>query len=220
MSKWQGVHRNARGRRAEHGPERERLEPHLGKRVGGPARAVHGGARGTAAARAGPRRPRRRAALARRRALRGEPVGRAGIGADTHGGLRAGLSARLWSTRYDAGERDGDPHGRSHGLHVARRVDPGTLIARGTFSRETPQRRDLRWTSREVGLGHVADIGWDWNLAVRLRGSRTRFDDEHPLFLQRRKDRTLAANVTVSHRAVTWRGCLSPGGVCGAARNS
>ena len=124
------------------------------------------------------------------------------------GDLRLALSTRQWSTRYDQGERERDPRGRSLGLQVTRRVGPGHLIAGGTFSRETPERRDLRWTSREASLGYVAELGRGFRLSLRVHRIGTRFAGEHPWFRKRRKERTRGLGVTISHRSITWKGYL------------
>jgi len=124
------------------------------------------------------------------------------------GTWRFGLFTRHWSTRYDAGGKGRDPDGRRHGLHVTRRLGPGYLTAGGAFSRETPERRDLRWRSREAWLGYTASAGRDVRLSIRVHGAETSFDGAHPLLLKRREDRTRGVSTTVSHRAITWRGYL------------
>ena len=113
--------------------------------------------------------------------------------------FRFGLFTRHWDTRHHEGEKERDPRGRSLGIYVASRIGPGALTARGAFSRETPERRDLRWTSREASLGYGANVGRDWSLAVRVRRSATRFEGEHPLFLKRREDRTHGTSVTTDN---------------------
>ena len=124
------------------------------------------------------------------------------------GTWRLGLFTRYWRTRYDAGGKGRDPDGRRHGLYVARRLGLGNLIAGGAFSRETPERRDLRWTSREAWLGYSVSAGRDIHLSARIHGTETSFGGAHPLLLKRRRDRTQGASVTISHRAITWRGYL------------
>ena len=133
-----------------------------------------------------------------------------GLGVDQAitGDWRVGTSAQFWITRYDGENADVHPQGRSFGLHVARRLGPGWLTAGGTLSRETPQRRSLRWRSRAASLAYTADFGRDWNLSVRADLSRTAFDGEQPLFLTRRRDRTHGLALTVSHRALMWQGYL------------
>lgn len=122
--------------------------------------------------------------------------------------LRAGFSARYWDTCHHERAEGSDPHGRSLGLHAARRIGPGLATVRGVFARETPERQDLRWRSREVWLGYAADLGRDWSLSLRAGRIGTRFDGEQPFFGVRRKDRTLKWGVTASHRAVAWKGYL------------
>jgi len=81
-------------------------------------------------------------------------------------------------------------------------------MAKGALSRETPRRRDLRWRSREAGIGYQAHLGSDWSISVEARRTVTEFTGEQPLFLVRRKDRTWSADATVSHRALSWQGYL------------
>ena len=124
------------------------------------------------------------------------------------GTWRLGLFTRYWSTRHDEGSKDRDPPGRRHGLYLTRRAGPGDLTAGGAFSRETPARRDLRWTSREAWLGYAADVGRDVHLSVRIHGAETSFGDVHPLFGRRRRDHSRGASLTISDRAIAWRGYL------------
>ena len=120
----------------------------------------------------------------------------------------AGVSARLWATRYDGRDEDADPVGRSLGLKVRRGIGPGWLTVGGSLSRETPNTRSLRWTSRTVSVAYAADVGRGWNLSLRGSLSRSRFDDEHALFRVRRDDRTYGAGLAVSHRSLSWEGYL------------
>ena len=120
----------------------------------------------------------------------------------------AGVSTRLWATRYDGRDENADPVGRSLGLRVRRGVGPGWLTVGGRLSRETPNTRSLRWTSRTISVAYAADVGRGWNLSLRGSLSRTRFDDEHALFRVRREDRTYGAGLTVSHRSLSWEGYL------------
>lgn len=143
----------------------------------------------------------------------GEPYavslwGGLGLEQTVTGTWRLGLFTRYWSTRHDEGSKDRDPPGRRHGLYLTRRLGPGDLTAGGAFSRETPARRDLRWTSREAWLGYAAGIGRDVHLSVRIHGAETNFGGVHPLFVKRRRDRTRGASLTISNRAITWRGYL------------
>ena len=121
---------------------------------------------------------------------------------------RVGAFPRVWVKRYDGEANDADSWGRSLALNVARRVGPGWLTASGKISRETPERRNLRWTSREVSLRFAADIGRNWSMSVRAGLTRTRFEAEESLFLKRREDRTHDVGLTVSHRALVWEGYL------------
>ena len=121
---------------------------------------------------------------------------------------RIGVLSRVWITRYDEGEQDAEPWGRSLDLHVSRRVGPGWLTAGGKISRETAVLRRLRLRSREASLRYAADIGRDWNASVRLGLAETQFDAEEPLFLKRRGDRTREIGLTVSHRGLSWEGYL------------
>ena len=120
----------------------------------------------------------------------------------------AGVSTRLWATRYDGRDEDADPVGRSLGLKVRRGIGPGWLTVGGSLSRETPNTRSLRWTSRTIYVAYAADVGRGWNLSLRGSLSRSRFDDEHALFRVRRDDRTTGAGLTVSHRSLSWEGYL------------
>ena len=120
----------------------------------------------------------------------------------------ARVSTRLWATRYDGEDEDADPFGRSLGLKVRRGIGPGWLTVGGSLSRETPNTRSLRWTSRTVSVAYAADVGRGWNLSLRGSLSRSRFDDEHALFRVRRDDRTYGAGLTVSHRSLSWEGYL------------
>ena len=143
----------------------------------------------------------------------GEPYavslwGGLGLEQTVNGTWRLGLFTRYWSTRHDEGSKDRDPPGRRHGLYLTRRLGPGDLTAGGAFSRETPARRGLRWTSREAWLGYTAGIGRDVRLSVRIHGAETSFGDVHPLFGKRRRDRTRNARLTISDRSITWRGYL------------
>ena len=52
------------------------------------------------------------------------------------------------------------------------------------------------------------DIGRDWSAAVQAGLTRTEFDEEEPLFLTRRDDRTHSIHMTVSHRGLAWEGYL------------
>ena len=121
---------------------------------------------------------------------------------------RLGGSARLWVTRYDTGSGDAQPWGRSLALYATRLVWPGWLTMGGEISRETPERRSLRWASHKVWLRYAADIGQDWSVSFRAGLTRTRFDAEEPLFLKRREEQTHDVSLTVSHRALAWEGYL------------
>ena len=121
---------------------------------------------------------------------------------------RVGMFPRVWITRYDEAAEGAQPRGRSLGLYVARRVSPGWLTAQGKVSRETPEWRTRRWLSHEASVHYAVDIGRDWSVAVRAGLTRTKFDDEEPLFLTRRDDRTHSLGVTASHRRLTWEGYL------------
>lgn len=143
----------------------------------------------------------------------GEPYavslwGGLGLEQTVTGTWRLGLFTRYWSTRHDEGSKDRDPPGRRHGLYLARRLGPGDLTAGGAFSRETPERRDLRWTSREAWIEYAAGLGRDLRLSVRIHGAETSFGAVHPLFGKRRRDRTRGAGLTISDRAIAWRGYL------------
>ncbi len=134
----------------------------------------------------------------------------AGVGVDqaVAGDWRAASSTRFWTTRHDAARDDTDPHGRSLGLRVSRRIGPGWLTAGGTLSREAPKRQNLRWTSREASLAWAGYFGRDRALSIRARLAETRFDGKQPLFLTRREDRTRGLGLTLSHRALAWEGYL------------
>lgn len=123
-------------------------------------------------------------------------------------GWRAGGSTRLWTTRYARQDGNVDPRGRSFGLRGSRRLGAGWLTAAGTYSRERPARRDLRWTSHAFSLGYAASFTWDWNLSIRAHLANTGFAGAHPLFRIRREDRTRGIFLAVSHRALAWRGYL------------
>lgn len=143
----------------------------------------------------------------------GEPYavslwGGLGLEQTVTGTWRLGLFTRYWSTRHDEGSKDRDPPGRRHGLYLARRLGPGDLTAGGAFSRETPERRDLRWTSREAWIEYAAGLRRDLCLSVRIHGAETSFGAIHPLFGKRRRDRTRGAGLTISDRAIAWRGYL------------
>ena len=120
----------------------------------------------------------------------------------------AGLFSRLWVTRYDDGNADADPIGRSLAVRVRRGIGPGWLTVGGALAREAPETRRLRWISRTLSLAYAADIGQGWNLSLRGSLSGTRFDDEHRLFRIRRDDRSYVAGLTVSHRSLSWEGYL------------
>ena len=120
----------------------------------------------------------------------------------------AGLFTRLWITRYDGEDDDVDPIGRSVAVNVRRGVGPGWLTLGGALSRESPEIRSRRWTSHRLSADYAADVGGGLNLALRGSLTRTRFDDDHSLFRVRRDDRSYAAGLTVSHRAISWEGYL------------
>ena len=143
----------------------------------------------------------------------GEPYARglwAGLGVEQtiDRDWRAGVFPRLWTTRYDDGGDVADPRGRSLDLYVARRIGDGWLTAGGKLSRESPDRPDLRWTSRALTLRYAATIGRDWSLTARAGLTRTNFDAVAPLFLARRKDRAHNLGITASHRRLAWEGYL------------
>ena len=121
---------------------------------------------------------------------------------------RAGGFPRVWTTLYDEGTDADNPRGRSLDLHVARRIGDGWLTVGGKVSRESPERRDLRWTSRAVSLRYATTVGRDWSLSAGAGLTRTRFDAVAPLFLTRREDRTRDVSITASHRRLAWEGYL------------
>ena len=121
---------------------------------------------------------------------------------------RIGGSVLLWFSRYDGEGRDRNPHGRSLGLHVGRRIGSGWLTAGGTLSREKPRSRSRRWTSYEASLSYAANLGRDWRLSARSRLAETTFGAADPVFLTRRQDRTRGLDLTVSHRSLAWEGYL------------
>ena len=121
---------------------------------------------------------------------------------------RVGGFARYWRTRFDQGQSDQHPPGRSFGFHVEHRLGPGYFSVGQGFSREKPERPSLRWKSREAWVAYEAGWGRDWNLGGRVYRAGARFDGEHPLFLKRRRDRTYSVEFTVSHRALARRGYL------------
>ena len=121
---------------------------------------------------------------------------------------RVGGFPRVWTTRYDEGTDAAEPRGRSLDLYVARRIGDGWLTAGGKVSRETPERRDLRWRSRAVSLRYATSIGRDWSLSAGAGLTRTTFDAVAPLFLTRRDDRTRNIGITASHRRLAWEGYL------------
>ena len=120
-------------------------------------------------------------------------------------GWRAGVSPRIWLTRYDGG---GKPRGASLDLFAARRAGPGWLTAGARLSRETSRLRMQRWRSRAASLGYAAEFGRNWSVALRAAYTRTRFDAEQWLFGARREDRAREASLTLSHRALAWEGYL------------
>ena len=120
---------------------------------------------------------------------------------------RLGAFPRVWTTRYDRA-RDAKPWGRSLALYASRRTGPGWLTAGAKAARETAEARALRWRSREASLRYTADVGQDWRVEARTALVRTRFDAEEWLFRTRRRDRTVEAGVTLSHRALAWEGYL------------
>ena len=113
---------------------------------------------------------------------------------------RAGGFPRVWTTLYDEGTDADNPRGRSLDLHVARRIGDGWLTVGGKVSRESPERRDLRWTSRAASLRYATTVGRDWSLSAGAGLTRTSFDAVAPLFLTRREDRTHDIGITASHR--------------------
>ena len=121
---------------------------------------------------------------------------------------RAGVFPRLWTTRFDEESDAADPSGRSLDLYVARRIGGGWLTFGVKLSRESPDRPDLRWTSRALSLRYAATIGRDWSVAARAGLTRTSFDEVTPLFLEQRKDRTPELGITASHRQFAWEGYL------------
>ena len=116
--------------------------------------------------------------------------------------------SRVWTTRYDAGVDAANARGRSLDLYLARRIGNGWLTAAGKVSRELPERRDLRWTSRALSLRYATTIGRDWSLSASAGLTRTSFDAVAPLFLTRRWDRTHDVGITASHRKLAWEGYL------------
>ena len=120
---------------------------------------------------------------------------------------RLGAFPRVWTTRYDRA-RDAKPWGRSLALYASRRAGPGWLTAGAKAARETAEARALRWRSREASLRYTADVGQDWRVEARTTLVRTRFDAEEWLFRTRRRDRTVEAGLTLSHRALAWEGYL------------
>ena len=121
---------------------------------------------------------------------------------------RGSVFPRLWTTRFDEEGDAADPRGRSLDLYVARRIGGGWLTVGGKLSRESPDRPDLRWTSRALSLRYATTIGPDWSLTARAGLTRTSFDEAAPLFLMRRKDRTHDLGITASHRRLAWEGYL------------
>ena len=133
-----------------------------------------------------------------------------GLGVEQNVGRnwRVGMVPRAWITRYDEGAEGAQPHGRSLGLYVARRAGPGWLTVHGKVSRETPEWRTRRWVSHEASVRYAIEIRRDWSVAVQAGLTKTEFDDEEPLFLTRREDRTHSIGVTASHRGLAWEGYL------------
>ena len=134
----------------------------------------------------------------------------AGVGLEQNIGRRWRLGGfpRVWITRHDRGSDAANPHGRSLDLYVSRLFGPGWLTLGGKFSRETPERKDLRWRSREVSVRYAASFGRNVTLSANAGIARTRFDAEAPLFFTVRKDRRHDLGVTVSHRRLAWEGYL------------
>ena len=134
----------------------------------------------------------------------------AGLGAEqsVSRDWRVGVFPRIWITRYDEGAEDAQPQGHSIGLYLSRRVGSGWLTAGGKVSRETPDRRNLRWRSREASLRYAATLGENWSVSARARMAVTRFEDRERLFLRRREDRTRKVDLTLSHRRLAWKGYL------------
>ena len=121
---------------------------------------------------------------------------------------RAGVFPRVWTTRYDGESDAADPVGRLLDLYVAKRIGDGWLTAKGRLSRESPERRDLRRTSRALSLRYTTTIGRDWSLAAEAGLTRRSFDAVTPLFFARRKDRTHDLSIPASHRRLAWKGYL------------
>ena len=121
---------------------------------------------------------------------------------------RLGGFPRYWITRYDEGTDTANPRGYSLDLYVARRIGSGWLTVGGKVSRESPEKEDLRWTSRAASVRYVASIGRNWSVSVGAGLTKTTFDAEAPLFFARRDDRTHDISMTASHRSLAWEGYL------------
>ena len=121
---------------------------------------------------------------------------------------RVGAIPRLWITQYDEGTNAANPVGHSFALFISRRIGPGWLKVSGAISREKPKDRLLRWTSHSASMQYSADIGTSWGLSAGAGLTWTAFDNEAPLFLARREDRTRNISLKVSHRWLAWEGYL------------
>ena len=121
---------------------------------------------------------------------------------------RVNAAARVWDTRYDHLHNDLDPFGQSLELRLTRNIGIGYLTAGAEIARESTESPNLRWQSWGTSLAYTTIIRQNWNLSAKASRHERYYKGENPLFRKRREDRTLAATLTVSNRAIAWAGYM------------
>ena len=100
------------------------------------------------------------------------------------------------------------PFGQSLDLSLVRHLGLGYLKAGARLAQETPDRRNLRWQGWGTSLGYSTTLGQNWNLEALAYIDERYYKGTYPLFRERRKDRTIIANLTVSNRAIALAGYM------------
>ena len=121
---------------------------------------------------------------------------------------QAELATQVWKTWHDDQPSHVDPEAISVRLSADRELRRGLLGLGAAVSRKRPERPFLRARAVEVSLHTVLRFRSDWTVRGRLRSAWSRHDALHPVFGVVRKDRTQDGEISISHRALSFRGYL------------